>query len=144
MEDQIYPQIAGDLREKIESGELAPGAQLPAEVQPCEHYGRASRSAVRDAVRWLASRRLVRTRRSRGSFVAANAAPFIGLNPAQVNGAAWHGTAFTDDLSPIRCTVTAYPSERTHFVLNHGSVPPLKNLMIDLTRDSFRRSRNDV
>jgi GntR family transcriptional regulator len=64
----MYRQIAEDLRHKIESGQLGPGSQLPTELELREQYD-ASRNTVRDAVKWLITRRLVETRPGQGTFV---------------------------------------------------------------------------
>ena len=68
MADPMYRQIAEDLRQQIESGELAPGAQLPTELELREQYD-ASRNTVRDAIKWLITRGLVETRPGQGTFV---------------------------------------------------------------------------
>jgi GntR family transcriptional regulator len=60
--------IADDLRNKIESGELAPGAKLPSERELAEQYGTA-RNTAREAVRLLAEAGLVIAEHGRGSFV---------------------------------------------------------------------------
>ena len=52
MANPMYRQIAEDLREQIESGKLAPGQQLPTEIELRESYN-ASRNTVRDAIKWL-------------------------------------------------------------------------------------------
>lgn len=54
----MYLRIGEDLRQKIESGELGRGTQLPTERQLRNQYG-TSRKVVRDAVEWLRSRGLV-------------------------------------------------------------------------------------
>ncbi len=77
MADAIYRQIADDLRLKIESGELAPGSQLPTELELREQYDNASRNTVRDAIKWLTTRGLVRTQPGRGTFVVEKIKPFI-------------------------------------------------------------------
>jgi GntR family transcriptional regulator len=83
--DPLYRQIAEDLRKQIESGELAPGSQLPTELELREHYGNASRNTVRDAIKWLTTRRLVVTQPGRGTFVVETTKPFIvPLNPAEI------------------------------------------------------------
>jgi DNA-binding GntR family transcriptional regulator len=64
----IYRQIADDLRQKIESGELGHGDQLPTELELRESYD-ASRNTVRDAVKWLITRGLIETRPGQGTFV---------------------------------------------------------------------------
>ncbi len=55
--EPLYWQIAQELRGQIESGALAPGDQLPSEMDLRSRY-RASRNTIRDAVKWLAGRGL--------------------------------------------------------------------------------------
>lgn len=77
MADSMYRKIADDLRQKIEAGELAPGSQLPTELELREQYANASRNTVRDAIKWLTTRGLVRTQPGRGTFVADSIDPFV-------------------------------------------------------------------
>lgn len=72
----IYRQIADDLQQQIEAGILMPGQRLPTEPELRARYG-ASRNTVRDAVRWLTTRGLVRTRPGQGTFVVERAEPYI-------------------------------------------------------------------
>jgi len=82
--DPLYRQIADNLRGKIESGELAPGTQLPTELELREQYGNASRNTVRDAIKWLTTRGLVTTQAGRGTFVVQKIKPFVvALNPSE-------------------------------------------------------------
>jgi GntR family transcriptional regulator len=74
----MYRQIAEDLRQKIESGELGHGDQLPTELELREQYD-ASRNTVRDAVKSLASRGLIETRPGQGTFVIAKMDPFVTI-----------------------------------------------------------------
>jgi GntR family transcriptional regulator len=76
MPDSMYRQIADDLRQKIESGELGPGALLPAELQLRGQYD-ASGTTVRDAVKWLIGMGLVETRPGQGTFVVEKIDPFV-------------------------------------------------------------------
>ncbi|WP_300611591.1 GntR family transcriptional regulator [Trebonia sp.] len=69
MAEPLYRQIAQDLRRKIESGELGPGARLP-------DYD-ASRNTIRDAIKWLAIRGLVETRPGQGTFVVRRIEPIV-------------------------------------------------------------------
>ena len=71
-----YRQIAEDLRQKIESGEMKRGSQLPTESELQESY-RASRNTVRDAIKWLITRRMVETRPGQGTFVTERITPFV-------------------------------------------------------------------
>jgi GntR family transcriptional regulator len=71
-----YRQIAGDLKRKIEGGELPPGARLPSELDLREAYG-ASRGAIRDAIGWLELRELVEKAKGRGFTVARRVRPIV-------------------------------------------------------------------
>jgi GntR family transcriptional regulator len=72
----MYQQIAEDLRERIEGGKLAPGSQLPTELELREQYN-ASRNTIRDAVKRLISLGLVVTKPGQGTFVVQKIDPFV-------------------------------------------------------------------
>jgi GntR family transcriptional regulator len=76
MAEPMYRQIADALQGKIESGELAHGAQLPTEIELMDQNN-ASRNTVRDAIKLLTTRGLVETRAGQGTFVTANIDPYI-------------------------------------------------------------------
>jgi GntR family transcriptional regulator len=76
MTEPIYRQIADDLRGKIESDEIAHGAQLPTESDLMGQYD-ASRNTVRDAIRLLTTRGLVETRPGQGTFVVEQVSPYV-------------------------------------------------------------------
>jgi GntR family transcriptional regulator len=88
----MYRQIADDLRQKIESGELGHGDQLPTELELREGY-EASRNTVRDAVKWLIGRSLVETRPGQGTFVVQKIDPFVTALGSTGSGAG-EGTAY--------------------------------------------------
>jgi GntR family transcriptional regulator len=77
----MYRRIAEDLRRRIESGELSPGALLPSEGDLREEYGQdgqsVSRNTVRDAVKLLVARGLIETRPGQGTFVLGKTKTFI-------------------------------------------------------------------
>jgi GntR family transcriptional regulator len=75
-EQPMYRQIADDLRQKIESGAVPRGSQLPTELELREQYD-ASRNTIRDAVKWLTTRGLVETRPGQGTFVVEKIDPLI-------------------------------------------------------------------
>jgi GntR family transcriptional regulator len=80
MSAPMYRLIADNLRHRIEAGELAPGQQLPSEVELREEYGRdgmVSRNTVRDAIKLLVARGLVETRPGQGTFVVERVQPFV-------------------------------------------------------------------
>jgi GntR family transcriptional regulator len=78
MPDPRYRQIADHLRQKIESGELGHGDQLPTELELREEYD-ASRNTVRDAVKWLITRGLIETRPGQGTFVVGKIDPYVTI-----------------------------------------------------------------
>lgn len=61
-------KIINDLTEKIESGELAPGDQLPSTAELRAQYG-VSVTVVRGAVNWLKARGMVEGMSGLGVFV---------------------------------------------------------------------------
>ncbi|WP_189588072.1 winged helix-turn-helix domain-containing protein, partial [Mesorhizobium sp. M3A.F.Ca.ET.201.01.1.1] len=66
--------VAESLAEKIRSGQLQPGAQLPTEAELCAEYD-VSRTAVREAVARLRSEGMVVPEQGRGMFVSQTPAP---------------------------------------------------------------------
>lgn len=96
----MYQQIADDLRTQIESGELAPGDQLPAEMELRDRYS-ASRNSIRDAIKRLASQGLVETRPGQGTFVTRkDADPFVTVlstDPRAFRGA--EGAMYLSEVS---------------------------------------------
>jgi GntR family transcriptional regulator len=76
MAPPLYHQIADELRAQIESGKLAPGSQLPTELDLRDQYD-ASRNTIRDAIKRLISLGLVETRPGQGTFVVQKIDPFV-------------------------------------------------------------------
>jgi DNA-binding GntR family transcriptional regulator len=68
--EPVYQQIAGDLRRKILTGALPPGARLPSRKQLAEAW-RVSDKVPLQAVGLLVAEGLVETRHGAGSFVRA-------------------------------------------------------------------------
>ena len=65
----LYFQVQEQLRRRIVSGALVPGAPLPTEAQLCSQFG-VSRITVGKALDGLVADRLIRRRRGVGTFVA--------------------------------------------------------------------------
>jgi GntR family transcriptional regulator len=74
--EPLYRQIAHELRRRVQAGELAPGQQLPTELELRETF-EASRNTIRDAIKWLTSNGLVETRPGQGTFVVERITPFV-------------------------------------------------------------------
>jgi GntR family transcriptional regulator len=76
----MYRQIADALQRDIDSGDLAPGAQIPTEAELREQFGRdglVSRNTVRDAIKLLVAKGLVETRPGQGTFVVEKPDPIV-------------------------------------------------------------------
>ena len=99
MSNPMYRQIAEDLRDQIESGEL-PGQQLRTELELREHYG-ASRNTVRDAIKWLTTLGLVETRPGQGTFVVEAKNPFVTTlsGDPKTGFGGGEGTSFLSEVS---------------------------------------------
>ena len=82
----MYQQIAEDLRAQIESGALAPGAQLPTELELRDRYD-SSRNTIRDAIKRLTSQGLVETRPGQGTFVTRSVDPSSPSSRVTLKGA---------------------------------------------------------
>jgi GntR family transcriptional regulator len=76
MADPMYRQIADDLRQEIESGQIQPGQQLQTELELRERFN-ASRNTVRDAIKLLITLGLVETKPGQGTFVVEKIDPFV-------------------------------------------------------------------
>jgi GntR family transcriptional regulator len=64
----LYRRIEADVRDRIRSGELRPGAQLAAEPELMEQY-KVSRATVRQALGSLVAEGLLEIRRGLGTYV---------------------------------------------------------------------------
>ena len=64
----VFRQLADLLRDRIQSGDLAPGEPLPSELRLAQEHG-ISRTTVRQAIGQLRTEGLVTVDRPRGTFV---------------------------------------------------------------------------
>lgn len=96
----MWRQIAGDLRQKIESGELGGGGKpLPSELELRDTY-EASRNTVRDAVKWLITRGLVVTKPGQGTFVVKKIDPFVTPLSTDIDAVSGgDGTAYASEVA---------------------------------------------
>jgi DNA-binding LacI/PurR family transcriptional regulator len=67
----IYEQIMGDLSEKLTSGAIVPGAQLPSELELAACYN-VSRVTIRTVLKKLSDQGQVCRRKGKGTFAADN------------------------------------------------------------------------
>ncbi len=73
--ERLYEQIVGQIENRIMSGDLKVGDQLPPERELAEQF-QVSRTAVREAVKTLREKGLIEIRVGRGTFVT-NGTPVI-------------------------------------------------------------------
>jgi GntR family transcriptional regulator len=66
----LYRRIEADLRDRIRTGELAPGAQVETELELMDRYG-VSRATVRQALGGLIALGALEVRRGLGTYVTA-------------------------------------------------------------------------
>jgi GntR family transcriptional regulator len=111
MDEPMYRQIAKNLRERIESGEIPPGDQLPTELALRDRYN-ASRNTVRDAIKWLIADGVVAAKPGQGMFALQRDQPALTTLPVSaesglrgVEGEA----AFTDVKRRGRCPSASVP-----------------------------------
>ena len=65
----LYYQLAEQLGEQIQAGELEPGAQIPSEREMSEQFG-ISRMTVRQAIAYLVQQGVLVVKQGVGTFVA--------------------------------------------------------------------------
>ena len=68
--EPLFLRVAEQIEQFVAGNELAPGDRLPGERELCDLLG-VSRASVREALRSLETRGLVRVRHGKGVFVAA-------------------------------------------------------------------------
>ncbi len=112
----VHAQVAHDIGRRIVSGEIAEGAFLPREAELAEQFS-AGRQAVREALKVLAAKGLVFSRRRTGTKVL----PRSSWNLLDPDVLAWHPphavqTSLLSDLEEVRRLMepvaAAYAAER--------------------------------
>ena len=74
--ERLYERIVSQIEQRIESGDLKVGDQLPSERELAEQFA-VSRTAVREAVKALRQKGLVEIRPGRGTFITNEASDTI-------------------------------------------------------------------
>ena len=98
VQQPMYQQIAEKLRAQIEAGELAPGAQLPTELELRDQYS-SSRNTIRDAIKRLTSQGLVETRPGQGTFVTPRVDPFVSELSGDPTRGPGEGAAYLSEVN---------------------------------------------
>ncbi|MBQ0896073.1 winged helix-turn-helix transcriptional regulator [Micromonospora sp. U56] len=119
----VFRQLADLLRDRITSGDLAPGASLPSELRLAQEYG-LSRTSVRQAISLLRSEGLVIVEPPRGTFVRS-------MEPTETV------TLLKGDTASARMPT---PAERRELVMGEG-VPVLVVFRADGSRELYPADR---
>ncbi|MCX4473799.1 GntR family transcriptional regulator [Micromonospora sp. NBC_01655] len=119
----LFRQLADLLRDRIASGNLAPGASLPSELRLAQEYG-LSRTSVRQAIALLRSEGLVIVEPPRGTFVRS-------IEPTETL------TLLKGDTVSARMPT---PSERRELQIGEG-VPLLVIFRADGSRELYPADR---
>ena len=119
----VFRQLADLLRDRITSGDLAPGASLPSELRLAQEYG-LSRTSVRQAIALLRSEGLVIVEPPRGTFVRA-------LEPTETV------TLLKGDTASARMPT---PAERRELEIGEG-VPVIVIFRADGSRELYAADR---
>jgi GntR family transcriptional regulator len=114
----LYYQLAEGIRDKIRSGELRPGEQLPPERELSLQHG-ISRMTVRQALQYLIREDVLLARQGLGTFVAETK---LSYNPLHVLG-------FTEDMMARGADVSSR-------VVEHARVVPPANVAAKLRLDA--------
>ncbi|WP_446217807.1 GntR family transcriptional regulator [Micromonospora sp. IBHARD004] len=119
----VFRQLADLLRDRITSGDLAPGASLPSELRLAQEYG-LSRTSVRQAISLLRSEGLVIVQPPRGTFVRS-------MEPTETV------TLLKGDTASARMPT---PAERKELDIGEG-VPVLVVFRADGSRELYPADR---
>ncbi|WP_406039031.1 GntR family transcriptional regulator [Micromonospora sp. NBC_00898] len=119
----VFRQLADLLRDRITSGDLAPGASLPSELRLAQEYG-LSRTSVRQAISLLRSEGLVIVQPPRGTFVRS-------MEPTETV------TLLKGDTASARMPT---PAERRELDIGEG-VPVLVVFRADGSRELYPADR---
>jgi DNA-binding transcriptional regulator YhcF (GntR family) len=118
----LYAQVEDALAERIASGRLAMGAQLPSEEELIREFG-VSRTTIRTTIQNLVRQGLVEIRRGRGTFVAS---PKIVQELTELTGFVGHlgskgvkkeSTDLVADVGAFRAIELLYHSYLTGLIL---------------------------
>lgn len=96
---RVYESILGHIHQLVEEGVLRPGDKLPSERKLAERF-RVGRSSVRDAIRILEVRGVVRARQGGGTVVQAFSSDAL---VAELAGTLVRKRALVQELMEVRC-----------------------------------------
>lgn len=129
---RAYENVLVHIHQQVEEGVLRPGDKLPSERKLAERYG-IGRSSVRDAIRILEMRGVVKPRQGGGTVVLAFSSDTL---VAELAGTLVRKRALVQELMEVRCMIEPPLAARA---AAHASAAQIEQL-----EDVLRRQRDKV
>jgi GntR family transcriptional regulator len=136
-DNPLYQQIAGDVRTAIRDGELAPGEQVPTEMELAQRYG-VSRNTARMALNALAHEGLITAGRARAGRLVRRRERLIWTHRVHPERRAEHKVAGLDDFVEQTLAQGRVPDQvievgivaATEYIAERLEVPASENLVV--------------
>ncbi len=122
---RAYESILSHLHQQVEDGVLRPGDKLPSERKLAERFG-IGRSSVRDALRILEVRGIVKPRQGGGTIVQAFSSDAL---VAELAGALVRKRALVQELMEVRCMIEPPLAARAAAHASAGQIEHLEEIL---------------
>jgi GntR family transcriptional regulator, transcriptional repressor for pyruvate dehydrogenase complex len=134
---RVYESILGHIHQLVEDGVLKPGDKLPSERKLAERF-RVGRSSVRDAIRILEVRGVVKARQGGGTVVQAFTSDAL---VAELAGTLVRKRALVQELMEVRCMLEPPLAARA---AAHASAEQIEHMEDVLQRQRRKMKRGDM
>ncbi len=122
---RAYESILMHLHQQVEDGVLKPGEKLPSERRLAERFG-IGRSSVRDAIRILEVRGIVKPRQGGGTIVQAFSSDAL---VAELAGALVRKRALVQELMEVRCMIEPPLAARAAALASAEQIERLEDIL---------------
>jgi GntR family transcriptional regulator, transcriptional repressor for pyruvate dehydrogenase complex len=134
---RVYESILGHIHQLVEDGVLKPGDKLPSERKLAERF-RVGRSSVRDAIRILEVRGVVKARQGGGTVVQAFTSDAL---VAELAGTLVRKRALVQELMEVRCMLEPPLAARA---AAHASAEQIEHMEDVLQRQRRKLKRGEM
>ena len=134
---RAYESILSQIHQEVEDGVLKPGDKLPSERKLAERFG-IGRSSVRDAIRILEARGIVKPRQGGGTVVQAFSCDTL---VAELASTLVRKRALVQELMEVRCMIEPPLAARA---AAHASPEQIEHLEDILRRQRQKVSRGEM
>lgn len=132
----IFEEVADQLLEQIQHGDLKEGERLPSEIELSQIF-HVSRSSIREAIKSLQTIGVVTSRTGQGTFVSADASVQISRN--QMNGML-QNNAYHDQILECRYIIE---SQAAYIFAQICSPEDIQNLLLSYEKLRKLREADD-